>query len=98
MPHNVKANREQAPKPDVGDFDYGAPAELFQTANKKFAVKRYRRFDTAAEAVRFAIEEIPASALYGACLQVDDARFGVHEIGVLHERAAFPLERGRRAK
>jgi hypothetical protein len=98
MPHNLPAKREQAPNLDLRDFDYGAPAELFQTANKKFAVKRYRRFDTAAEAVRFAIEDIPAPALYGACLQVDDARFDVHEIGVLYERAAFPLERGRRAK
>jgi len=96
MPHNVPANREQTPNPDLGDFDYGAPAELFQTVNKKFATKRYRRFDTAAEAVRFAIEEIPAPALYGACLQVDEARFGVHEIGLLYEGAAFPLERGRR--
>jgi hypothetical protein len=98
MPHNIPANREQVQKPDLGNFDYGAPAELYQTGNKKFTTKRYRRFDTAAEAVRFAIEKIPAPALCGACMEVDEARFDVREIGLLYEGAAFPLARGRRVK
>ena len=98
MPQNVAANPEQAPNPDFNNFNYAASAELFQTSNKKFATKRYRRFDSAAEAVRFAIEEIPARALYGTFLEVDEVRFNVHEISVLYERAAFPLKRGPRAK
>ena len=40
-------------------FDYGAPAELF-IAKRKGGLRQtlgYRRFATAAEAIRFAVEE-----------------------------------------
>jgi hypothetical protein len=36
---------------------------------------RYRRFATAAEAIRFAIEELPAVRALGAWMQVGDQRF-----------------------
>jgi hypothetical protein len=57
-------------------FDYGSEAELFSTRNRR-ARKRpvgYRRFERAAEAIRFAIEELPPASLLGAYLQVDEAR------------------------
>ena len=43
-------------------FSYDTAAELFPAAirKKKRAGFAYRRFGTAAEAVRFAIEELPA--------------------------------------
>ena len=43
-------------------FSYNTAAELFPAAirKKKRAGFAYRRFGTAAEAVRFAIEELPA--------------------------------------
>jgi hypothetical protein len=58
-------------------FSYNTAAELFPAAirKKKRAGFAYRRFGTAAEAVRFAIEELPADSLNGAYLQVDEARF-----------------------
>ena len=75
-------------------FDYEAPAELFPSRSKKGRGQiTYKRFDTAAEAIRFAIEDVPPPALLGAYLEVDEARFGLHEIQYLYERAAYPLAR-----
>ena len=43
-------------------FDYNAPADLFLARNRKRGGVRYRRFETAAEAIRFA-EELPPPLL-----------------------------------
>ena len=75
-------------------LDYGAPAELFPCRGKKGRGQiRYQRFETAAEAIRFAVEDISPAALLGAYLEVDEARFGHHEIRCLYENAAYPLKR-----
>ena len=75
-------------------FDYNAPAELFPSRSKKGRGRvAYKRFDTAAEAIRFAIEDVPPPALLGAYLEVDEARFDLPEIQYLYERAAYPLKR-----
>ena len=75
-------------------FDYGAPAELFPSPNRNGRTRwRYRRFDTAAEAIRFAIEELPKPSLLGAYLKVDEARFGYQEIHYLYNNVAYPLKR-----
>ena len=80
-------------------FSYNTSAELFPAAirKKKRAGFAYRRFGTAAEAVRFAIEELPADSLNGAYLQVEEARFDQSGIRSLYESEAFPLERRPRA-
>ena len=60
----------------MDSFNYDAPAELLPTRGR--GSKRpmyYRRFDTAARAIRFAIEELPAPLLLGAYLQFEDDRF-----------------------
>jgi hypothetical protein len=48
----------------MSHFDYNAPAELFP-AKVRTGRRRvnYRRFDTAAQAIRFAIEELPANSI-----------------------------------
>jgi hypothetical protein len=75
-------------------LDYGAPAELFACRSKNRRGQfKYMRFDTAAEAIRFAVENVPAPALLGAYLEVDEVRFGRHEIHDLYENAAYPLKR-----
>jgi hypothetical protein len=76
-------------------LDYSAPAELFTCRSKKKSQGqvRYQRFNTAAEAIRFVVEEAPLSALVGTYLQVEEARFGRHEIQYLYENVAYPLKR-----
>jgi hypothetical protein len=76
-------------------FSFDTAAELFPAAirKKKRAGFTYRRFGTAAEAVLFAMEELPADSLNGAYLQVEEARFDQSGIRTLYESEAFPLPR-----
>jgi hypothetical protein len=90
----------QARKPAqvANAFDFGAPAELFPSRSRKGRAHfTYRRFETAAEAVRFAIEDMPAAALLGAYLEVNEARFGEREIRDLYDSPAYPLARPAKA-
>jgi hypothetical protein len=77
----------------MSSFDYDAPAKLFPAKVRTGRRIHYRRFDTVAEAIRFAMEELPAPLLAGAYLQVEDERFAGEEIRELYESAAYPLER-----
>jgi len=76
-------------------FNFNTAAELFPAAirKKKRAGFAYRRFGTAAEAVRFAMEELPADSLNGAYPQLEEARFDRSGIRSLYESEAFPLPR-----
>ena len=79
---------------DLTGFDYNAPAELFPSRSRAGRSRaRYMRFDTAAEGLRFVIEELPASAALGAYLVIDEARFGLEEMRSLYENAGYPLTR-----
>jgi hypothetical protein len=78
---------------ETATFDYGVPAELF-IAKRKAGARQplaYRRFATAAEAIRFAIEELPAVA--GAWMHVGDQRFDGDHIQRLYQSDDFPLQR-----
>jgi hypothetical protein len=75
-------------------FDFTAPAELFPSRNRKVASKiKYRRFDKAADAIRFAVEELPEPLLLGAYIQIDEQRLGHKEIRALYESERYPLKK-----
>ena len=78
-------------------FDYNAPAELFIPKRKGVDGRRsptaYRRFATAVEAIRFAVEEFPAIRTLGAWMHVGDERFDSDEICRLYESSDYPLVR-----
>jgi hypothetical protein len=79
---------------DLTGFDYNAAAELFLNRNRAAKSRpKYTRFDTAAEAVRFVVEGLPAAVLPGAYLLVEETRFGVEEIRYLYDSAGYPLPR-----
>lgn len=82
---------------EVGLFDYAAVAELFSARGRKSGRQPigYRRFARAAEAIRFAVEDLSKERLLGAYLEVDEARYDHHEIRRLYDSADYPL--GRRA-
>jgi hypothetical protein len=85
-------------------FDYGNGAELFNSgtaaepySNKGRTFRRqplgYRRFARAADAIRFAIEEMPPQLLETACLEVDEMRFDGEGIRRLYESNDYPNAR-----
>ena len=76
-------------------FDYAASAELF-IAKRRHGARQslsYRRFATAAEAIRFAVEEFPAMRALGAWMLVGEERFDSEEIHRLYESDEYPLGR-----
>jgi hypothetical protein len=76
-------------------FDYSAEAELFSRRNRKFKQQPvgYRRFAHAADAIRFAIEELQPEFLLGAQLEVDEERYNGQGIRRLYESVDYPLVR-----
>ena len=82
----------------MASFDYGAEAELFAGVGRpsRHQPVGYRRFASAAEALRFAMEELSPGALAGAALEVGDERFDSRGMRQLYEAADYPLARRER--
>jgi hypothetical protein len=81
-------------------FEYSAAAELYLPKSKGIRARRsmgYRRFNTAAEAIRFAIEDFPAVLAQGAWMLVGYERFNVDDIRRLYESRDYPRRTRRRS-
>jgi hypothetical protein len=76
-------------------FDYTALAELYPTRSYKRGAGsiKYKRFEVAAEAVRFAMEELPSKFLLGTYLEVEGQRFNGQQIRLLYESRDYPFPR-----
>jgi hypothetical protein len=76
-------------------FDYAALAELYPTRSwkRRAGSVTYKRFEVAAEAVRFAMEELPPELLLGTYLEVEEERFNGQQIRQLYEGTDYPLPR-----
>lgn len=102
---NAEIATKAAPPPaeekliDAANFDYSSAAELFPQRSRKSRrpVMKYRRFESAAAAIRYAIEELPSELLLGAYLEVDEKRFGGAGIRQLYDSERYPLARRKNA-
>lgn len=77
------------------EFNFSQPAELFggtPWVGRRAGIK-YRRFDTAAEAIRFAVEELSGASGRSCVLEVNESRFNHAEIRRLYDSRAYPLTR-----
>ena len=73
-------------------FDYNAPADLFPARSKTgHRPVGYRRFDTAAEAIRYAIEQMPFEFLDGTVLEIENDRVNGAGIRLLYDSPDYPL-------
>jgi hypothetical protein len=81
-------------------FDYTASAELFMPKRKGGVRQQlsYRRFATAAEPIRFAVEDFPAVRTLGAWMRVRDERFNSDDIQRLYESTSCPRRRIRKSR
>lgn len=77
-------------------FDYSAGAELYpQRSRGRPRQIAYRRFESAAQALKFAMEDLPPTLLAGTFLEVNEERLGAKQIRELYEDDGFPLARRR---
>jgi hypothetical protein len=65
-------------------FDYSSPAELF-LSKRRGRHTDYRRFATAAEAIRYAVEELRTCRSLRAWMQVGEDRCNQEEINRLYD-------------
>ena len=79
--------------PIMENFDFTAPAEVYgqvQRGSRRLPMV-YRKFDTGAEAVRYAIEVLGAEGRTGTVIETDELRLTQSEIQALYDDPAYPL-------
>ena len=73
-------------------FDYSSPAELY-LSRPRGRHTDYRRFATAAEAIRYAVEVLRTPKAFGAHLEVEEQRLNSSDILRLYEAEDYPLRK-----
>ena len=96
LPKRHPTNRATYPAPPFrklfeAESMFPPGARLSKRTSKPRA--RYQRFARAADAIRFAIEDLPPELLAGAYLEVEEERFDADGIRRLYDHAAYPLAR-----
>ncbi len=75
-------------------FDYAAPADLFPARSRVgHRPVGYRRFDTAAEAIRYVMEQMPTEYVDGTIMEIHSARIDGYGIKRLYVSDRYPLPR-----
>jgi hypothetical protein len=78
----------------MSKFNYDAPADLFPAPTRKIPKKgKYRRFDTAADAIRYVVEELPAPMAHGTIIETENKRLAGDAIRALYDSDEYPLKR-----
>jgi hypothetical protein len=86
--------RRKRPRPQDGGRDRPYPASaLAHSPLYESSRENYRRFATAAEAIRYAVEELRTPKAIGVWLQVGDERFNSSEIQRLYEASEYRLRK-----
>lgn len=75
------------------DFDYGASAALYTARGygRKTPLV-FRRFETAADAIRHAVEELPSDTAL-VYIETDDCRIDRARLRELYDSPEFPISR-----
>ncbi|MDH3581775.1 MAG: hypothetical protein OEM91_14255 [Hyphomicrobiales bacterium] len=80
---------------NVREFNFSEPAELFgggKSSGWRTSI-RYQRFDAAADAIRYAVEELSDAGARACVLEVNEDRFDHKGIRKLYNRRDYPLPR-----
>lgn len=76
--------------------DYRETAEVYLPKRRGGGTRQrlgYRRFASAAEAIRFVIEDFPATRTLAPWMRVGDERFDSDAIRQLYDSGDYPLRR-----
>ena len=79
----------------MDDFNYSGPANLY-IADRRCAGRHsmtYLKFETAAKAICYSIEELPGASLPGTILEANEEKYHHRDISKLDDRSAYPLLR-----
>ena len=80
---------------DRNDYLIEASLCYAKSADPKRKALVFRRFSRAAEAIRFAVEELAPKLLDGCSLEVNEIHYFGREIRPLYDDNVFPLRRRR---